>query len=228
MTTHRLRTPRVLALVSLLAALCLAPPAPAGAAEVVPLADAVGRVPVVPEQAGAAPGPDAFPHWNAGLVPDDGCDTRAEVLLAEAVEAPAAGTGCRLTGGRWAPYTGGGQITGADAAVVAHTVPLAEAWESGAAAWPAARREAYANDQGAPQPLTVLTTGTHRARGDRDPADWIPVEPSAHCRYIAEWVATKLRWGLDADTAEMEAMKVFAEGPCEDTVVHYTVAPATA
>ncbi|TXS44373.1 HNH endonuclease [Streptomyces sp. t39] len=226
MTTHRLRAPRVLALVSVLAAFCLAPPAPAGAAEIVPLADAVGRVPVVPEQGSAAPAPGAFPHWNAGLVPDDGCDTRGEVLVAEAVEAPSVGAGCLLTGGSWTPYTQNGRVTDAASLVVAHTVPLAEAWESGAAAWPAARREAYANDQGAPQPLTVLTAGTHRARGDRDPADWVPPEPAAHCRYLAEWVSTKLRWGLDADTAEMEAMKVFAEGPCEDAVVHYTVVPA--
>ncbi|QNP61817.1 HNH endonuclease [Streptomyces genisteinicus] len=225
MTPYRMRARSALALLSVLAAFCTVPAAPASAAEVLPLADAVGRLHVVPER-GTAPGPGAFPHWNAGLVPGDGCDTRGEVLLAEAVEAPSVGADCRLTGGTWAPYTERATVAGAGALVVAHTVPLAEAWESGADGWSAARREAYANDQGAPQPLTVLTAGTHRARGDRDPADWIPPEPSAHCRYVAEWVSTKLRWGLDADTAESEAVKVFAEGPCEDTVVHYTAVPA--
>ena len=41
----------------------------------------------------------------------------------------------------------------------------------------------------------------------------------AQCRYTGEWVATKLRWQLTADVAEYEALEVFAEGPCEDTVV---------
>lgn len=43
----------------------------------------------------------SFKHWNAGLNPTDGCSTRAEVLLSEAVEAPEVSPGCRLTGGRW-------------------------------------------------------------------------------------------------------------------------------
>ncbi len=35
------------------------------------------------------------------------------------------------------------------------------------------------------------------------------------------WVATKLRWQLTADDREFEALKVYAEGPCEDTIVRY-------
>ena len=38
-------------------------------------------------------------------------------------------------------------------------------------------------------------------------------------------MTTKLRWQLTADTTEMEALKVFAEGPCEDSIVSYTPAP---
>lgn len=34
--------------------------------------------------------------------------------------------------------------------------------------------------------------------------------------------ATKLRWQLTADDRELEALKAFAEGPCEDTIVRYT------
>jgi hypothetical protein len=32
-------------------------------------------------------------------------------------------------------------------------------------------------------------------------------------------VSTKLRWQLTADDRELEALKVYAEGPCEDAVV---------
>lgn len=30
----------------------------------------------------------SFKHWNSGRIPDDGCNTRAEVLFPEAVEPP--------------------------------------------------------------------------------------------------------------------------------------------
>ncbi|MFE2325293.1 hypothetical protein ACFXD5_15460 [Streptomyces sp. NPDC059385] len=47
----------------------------------------------------------AFKHWNAGAIADDGCNTRAEVILEEAVEQPEVAPGCKLTGGRWfSPY----------------------------------------------------------------------------------------------------------------------------
>ncbi|WP_405959414.1 hypothetical protein [Streptomyces sp. NBC_00868] len=41
----------------------------------------------------------AFKHWNAGAIADDGCNTRAEVLLEEAVERPEVTAGCKLVGG---------------------------------------------------------------------------------------------------------------------------------
>jgi hypothetical protein len=45
---------------------------------------------------------DSFRHWNTGADPADGCNPRAEILITEAVEAPAVGAGCRLSrGGVW-------------------------------------------------------------------------------------------------------------------------------
>lgn len=41
---------------------------------------------------------------------------------------------------------------------------------------------------------------------------------------VREWVATKLRWGLTADDRELEALKVYSEGPCGDTTVRYSPA----
>ncbi|GGV08014.1 hypothetical protein GCM10010275_55220 [Streptomyces litmocidini] len=48
--------------------------------------------------------------------------------------------------------------------------------------------------------------------------------PEATCRHLSEWVATKLRWGLAADQGEVDALALYADDPCEDTVVHYTPA----
>ena len=133
--------------------------------------------------------------------------------------------GCKLTGGSWLSYYDGQEVTDPGALDIDHMVPLAEAWDSGASAWKAARREAYANDQGAAASLVAVTARTNRQKADKDPAQWLPPAPEAQCRYVGEWVATKLRWHLTADTTELEALEAFAEGPCGDSVLSYTPAP---
>ncbi|MFC7794985.1 HNH endonuclease family protein [Streptomyces cinereoruber] len=193
------------------------------APEVLPLEDAVGRLPVVEEDRTGYTR-DSFKHWNTGLDAADGCDTRDEVLLAEAVQEPAVAAGCKLSGGKWDSYYDGVEVGEADNLGIDHMVPLAEAWESGAGTWDAERREAYANDQGAAASLVAVTARTIRSKADQDPATWMPPLSEAHCRYIGEWTATKLRWGLAADQTEAEALKVYAEA-CETTVVHYSPAP---
>ncbi|CAL9674133.1 hypothetical protein SUDANB176_07637 (plasmid) [Streptomyces sp. enrichment culture] len=45
-----------------------------------------------------------------------------------------------------------------------------------------------------------------------------------HCRYVAEWVATKLRWSLTADETELVALHEVAAG-CPDQAVTYEPAP---
>ncbi|WP_328941846.1 HNH endonuclease family protein [Streptomyces sp. NBC_00250] len=202
----------------------LAVPSPALSANVVLLPDALAELTEASED------PDgfqvrAFPHWNAGLDATDGCDTRSEVLLAEAVDAPAAGTGCRLTGGRWTSFYDGQNVSDPAALRVDHLVPLAEAWESGASGWTAARRERFANDQGAAATLVAVTARSQRDKAGRDPADWVPSDAARYCRYVGEWVSTKLRWGLSADKDEVEALKLFADGPCEETVVLRSTTP---
>lgn len=67
-----------------------------------------------------------------------------------------------------------------------------------------------------------MTARSNRQKSDQDPADWMPPSPAAQCRYVGEWVATKLRWQLTADDRELEALKVYAEGTCEGTIVRYT------
>lgn len=54
-----------------------------------------------------------------------------------------------------------------------------------AAAWTMARREAYANDQGAPNSLIAVSGKSNRSKADKDPADWLPVQ-AARCTYATE------------------------------------------
>ncbi|MEU0896777.1 HNH endonuclease family protein [Streptomyces massasporeus] len=163
-------------------------------------------------------------HWNSGDDPADGCSTRSEVLIHEAVEPPVVGPRCRLTGGSWWSYYDQTIVTSASGLDIDHMVPLAEAWDSGASAWTAQRREAYANDQGAEASLVAVTARSNRSKADQDPAQWLPPAGDAHCRYAAEWTGTKLRWNLTVDGTERAALNDLAS-VCPDQTVTYT--PAT-
>ncbi len=136
----------------------------------------------------------------------NGCNTRQEVLIAEAVTPPQIGSGCRLSGGRWVSSYDGIKVTDASKLDVDHLVPLAEAWDSGAWSWTAEQRETYANDLSVPWALIAVTAGSNRSKGDRDPAEWVPPLASGTCTYIVDWVAVKARWNLTVDTAEQQTL----------------------
>ncbi|MEU6807739.1 HNH endonuclease family protein [Streptomyces sp. NPDC046831] len=208
--------------VASLAVLPLTVSSPAHAAETLPLTEAVTALPVGIESRDGY-NRDAFRHWNAGTNPSDGCNTRAEVLLSEAVEPPVVGPGCRLSGGRWWSYYDQTWVTSASGLDIDHMVPLAESWDSGAAAWSAQRREAYANDQGANASLVAVTARSNRSKADQDPSEWLPPAAEVHCRYAAEWTATKLRWSLAADEPELAALREVAAN-CPDQTVTYELA----
>ncbi|MEU5757100.1 HNH endonuclease family protein [Streptomyces sp. NPDC047829] len=202
-----------------LAVLSLFASTPAHAAETLPVAEAVTRLQIGTE---SREGYDrnAFRHWNSGADPSDGCSTRNEVLIDEAVESPAVGPRCQLSGGQWWSYYDQVWVTSASGLDIDHMVPLAESWDSGASAWTAERREAYANDQGSATSLVAVTARSNRSKADQDPAQWMPPAAEAHCRYIAEWVGTKLRWNLTADETELAALQEAASS-CPDQQVMY-------
>ncbi len=188
-----------------------------------PLLDAVERIPVAVEQREGYKR-ELYKHWNKGLDAGDGCDTRREVIISEAIKAPVVTAGCKLTGGSWlSPYDG---VTVSDAGKldVDHMVPLAEVHDSGGYAWDAGRREAYANDQGSPSTLIAVTAKSNRSKSDKDPAQWLPPAADYRCTYAAEWTGTKLRWELAADEAERQALLALA-GECPTTTVVYGTAP---
>ncbi|WP_413253979.1 DUF1524 domain-containing protein [Streptomyces decoyicus] len=99
----------------------------------------------------------------------DGCDTRKEVLLAEAAKKPRQGKSCRLTGGTWRSSYDDRTVTDARTLDIDHVVPLAEAWDSGASKWTAQRREQYANDPGADRGLLAVSLGPNRTKATRTP-----------------------------------------------------------
>jgi hypothetical protein len=148
----------------------------------------------------------AFTHWVDA--DGDGCDTRNEVLLAEATTRPEIGSRCALSGGRWVSYYDRRTWTDRGRIDIDHMVPLAEAWDSGASRWTAAMRKAYANDLGDPRSLVGVTDSVNRSKSDRDPAEWLPTYD--RCRYVREWTAVKVRWRLTVDAAERAELKRLA------------------
>ncbi|MFI1067732.1 hypothetical protein [Streptomyces spororaveus] len=108
-----------------------AAPAPAAAVvpQVLPIGVAVSALPLAVENRTGYQR-TSFRHWNAGEIPADGCNTRQEVLLAEAIVYPEIGPGCTLTGGVWWSYYDDREVTPAGALDIDHMVPLAEAWDS--------------------------------------------------------------------------------------------------
>lgn len=147
--------------------------------------------------------------FNFWVDADDNCrDTRAEVLVHESLVDT---TGdCTIVTGKWVSPYDGISVTDAQDLVIDHTVPLAEAWRSGAFTWNEDQRERFANDldwgrtyyyEVLPgRALHAVSASSHRVKGDRDPAEWMPQQKQ--CQYAQDWVATKLRWGLSIDSAE--------------------------
>ncbi|MGV9351245.1 HNH endonuclease family protein [Streptomyces spiralis] len=162
-----------------------------------------------------------FKHWIDA--DRDGCNTRAEVLKAEAVVAPVQGANCTLTGGQWySPYDDR-YIDGPRGLDIDHLVPLAEAWDSGAYAWSAKEREAYANDLGDDRALIAVSAASNRSKADQDPSTWLPPAVGYRCTYVTDWVTDKTRWGLSVDPAERDALSdLFSQ--CPNTTVTVTLA----
>jgi hypothetical protein len=184
------------------------------------LADALAALPIAEENRDGY-NRDLFKHWVDE--DKDRCNTRAEVLITEAVMAPAVDANCKISGGRWYSYYDDVYVDGAKTIDIDHMVPLAEAWDSGARDWDAAQRQAYANDLGENVPLIAVTARSNRSKSDQDPAEWMPTDADAECRYAYEWVSVKTRWGLSVDQAEADVLEAIVAG-CPEAVV--TIAPA--
>ncbi|MEV4364626.1 DUF1524 domain-containing protein [Nonomuraea sp. NPDC049625] len=176
------------------------------------LADAVAMLPVAAERREGYQR-TSFRHWVDA--DRDGCNTRAEVLLDEAITPPQIGAGCRLSGGQWYSYYDDQYVDDPAGLDVDHLVPLAEAWDSGAYDWTAAQRQDYANDLDEPWHLVAVTARSNRQKADQDPSTWQPPYEPARCRYAAEWTAIKIHWRLSIDPVEQQALTDLADA-CPD------------
>jgi hypothetical protein len=175
------------------------PPAVSGST-----AELVALLVIVPEQTRAGYSRDLFEHWID--VDRDGCDTRCEVLEAELRhDLPG------VAAGWYSIYDGRSTIDSGEFDVD-HVVALGEAWRSGAATWDSDRRRDFANDLTEPDALIAVTASTNRSKSDQDPANWRPPDRASWCQFGLGWAHTKVRWGLTADQAEVDALLTMVSG----------------
>jgi Metallo-peptidase family M12B Reprolysin-like len=173
------------------------------------LRTAVAALPVKAETA-AGYATARFPLVDA----DRDCrSTRTEVLQAESRRGVSwtSKRHCTVRNGRWTSLFDRRTVTRPAPLTAVWTVPLAEAWQSGARGWPTARRRALANDLADPRTLRAVTTRSATYRANREPARWLPAAAS-RCTYVADWVAVKIRWGLTADRVEKARLAALARG----------------
>ncbi len=122
---------------------------------------------------------DLFTHW---ITISGTCNTRETVLKRDGSNV-VTNSACTATSGSWySPYDGA-TWTAASDLDIDHVVPLAEAWDSGASGWTSAKRQNFANDLTRPQ-LIAVTDNVNQAKGDQDPAQWMPSVTSYRCTYV--------------------------------------------
>lgn len=137
----------------------------------------------------------------------DGCDTRREVLIEESLVPVIIGEKCKIVSGKWLSIYDGTRTEDPTTLDIDHFVALAEAWDSGANLWSDEKRELFANDLSDLDALIAVTRESNRNKGDRDPAEWLPILPETHCWYVTSWISIKHRWQLSVDQQEFEAIE---------------------
>ena len=148
---------------------------------------------------------DLFGYWVDA--DKDGCDTRAEVLIREALIKPKIGNKCKLSGGKWLSSYDGLYYNDASKLDVDHLVPLGEAWRSGAWAWTKMERVAFANYLDDEIALNAVTSSLNSSKSDRDIAGFLPEK--FLCEYITGWVTIKAKFQLTVDQAEAKVINKY-------------------
>ncbi|GCB48601.1 hypothetical protein SNL152K_5927 [Streptomyces sp. NL15-2K] len=141
-----------------------------------------------------------FANWSSQ---GDSCDTREMVLQRDGTDVQRDDE-CRAVSGKWVSVYENKTFTAAADLDIDHTVPLANAWRSGADTWTQVEREAFANDLTHPQ-LLAVSAATIRSKGDQGPDQWQPPNLSYWCTYGRSWTIVKATYKLTV-TQDEKAM----------------------
>jgi hypothetical protein len=185
----------------------------------------LGRVEIVPQRP-ERPGYDrdcgrdhgcvfgrAWTDDNNGAGGHNGCDTRNDVLAKQltGVVFRAGTKQCVVMSGTLRdPYTGGRiefRKANASAVQVDHIYPLSLAWDMGADKWDPQRRIDFANDQAN---LLASDGPTNMSKGDKSPADWVPINTTFRCEYVKRFLTVALGYKLPIAKADADSIRITA------------------
>lgn len=138
----------------------------------------------------------------------NGCDTRNDVLREQLVGVRVEpGTyNCKVAAGTLVdPYTGRTVDFASEHydIQIDHVVPLAYAWDMGAAGWTQQQRSDFANDTR----LELLASWgpANEEKSDAGPAEWLPEDTTFRCDYVLRFLQVAIHYGLSVTTADAQA-----------------------
>lgn len=194
----------------------------AGAPTVAPGTDVLAGITVVPERTRrhdyhrAAFG-DAWDDNNDAPGGHNGCDTRDDILNRDLTDITHVSTkrcpDAVATGVLHDPYTNAviaftrGAKVG-EAVQIDHIVPLAYAWDMGAAGWPYPKRLRFAND---PANLLAVAGPANQDKGDAQPARWMPPNTAFGCQYALAYLGVIRGYGLRLDRPSADTLRAAAQ-----------------
>jgi outer membrane protein OmpA-like peptidoglycan-associated protein/arsenate reductase-like glutaredoxin family protein len=145
---------------------------------------------------------------------DDDCQNTRHELLQEVSLAPItlAPSNCTVVSGKWYDPYSGKTLTDAEQVDVDHLVPLKWAWDRGASAWGAEKREAFANDSAN---LMVVDKGINREKGANGPLDWLPPKADYRCQYVRHFREVISSYQIPVPLTEVEELIVLENEVCE-------------
>lgn len=147
-----------------------------------------------------------------------GCDTRDEVLQRDSLSPVQMDpVGCTVIAGDWYSSYDDRMFETPQDIEIDHVVALKEAWDSGAWQWGIGALEAFANDMTDPRTLRAVSGDSNQSKSDKDPSNWLPDNAADVCRFVADWTAIKVRWGLSMDESEFGRVRNLFNGPCAGT-----------
>lgn len=143
----------------------------------------------------------------------NGCDTRNDILNRDLADITHVSTkrcpDAVATGTLHDPYTNAtvaftrGAKVG-EAVQIDHIVPLAYAWDMGAAGWPSATRLRFAND---PANLLAVAGRANQDKGDAQPALWMPPNTAFGCQYAMAYLAVLRGYALRLDQPSADVLR---------------------
>ncbi len=131
------------------------------------------------------------------------CTTRQHVLREQLDDIKTADTCDVVRGHGLDPYTGKKLTIGS--INIDHIVPLAAAWDLGAARWSREERMSFANDR--KRNLVVTDSHVNRKKSDKTPEEWMPPSAEQACWYATTYAKVIVAYDLALTKRDASALR---------------------